>query len=119
MFILTLSSTYKTPQAPLFLLQAMALPDQLQAINQITEALGRDERRRLLYLCGALEPDDSAASTRETLIRKVLHDESGHLLLRELMVQLRRFDILRRVYKSGREDVERSRAHTELVPKFR
>lgn len=119
MFILTLSSTHKNPQAPLFLLQAMALPDQLQAINQITEALGSDERRRLLYLCGALEPDDSVASTRETLIRKVLHGESGHLLLRELMVQLRRFDILRQVYKSSREDVERIRAHTELVPKFR
>lgn len=98
----------------------MALPEQLQAINQITEALGSEERRTLLYLCGALDPDDSVSGMREMLTRKVMqHDEGGHLFLRELMVKLRRFDILRRVFKSSKEEVERTRPHTPLLPGFR
>lgn len=104
-------------QATLF---DMALPEQLQAINQITEALCSEERRTLLYLCGALDPDDSVSGMREMLTRKVMqHDEGGHLLLRELMVKLRRFDILRRVFKSSKEEVERTRPHTPLLPGFR
>lgn len=96
----------------------MALPEQLQAINQITEALGSEERRTALYLCGDLDPDDSVAGMRETLTRKVMqHDQGGHLLLRELMVKLRRFDILRRVLNSSREEVERT--HPPLLPGFR
>lgn len=98
----------------------MALPEQLQAINQITEALGSEERRTLSYLCGALERDDSVSGMREVLTRKVMqHDEGGQLLLRELMVKLRRYDILRRVLKSSREEVERTRPHTPLLPGFR
>lgn len=94
----------------------MALPEQLQAINQITEALGSEERRTLLYLCGALDPDDSVSGMKEMLTRKVMqHDEGGHLLLRELMVQLRRFDILGRVFKSSQEELP----HTQLLPGFR
>lgn len=98
----------------------MALPEQLHAINQITQALGSDERRKLLYLCGAPDPDDSVSGMREMLTRKVMqHGECGQLLLKELLVQLRRCDILSRVFTSSREEVESARPHTPLLPGFR
>lgn len=98
----------------------MALPDQqLQAINQIAEALSSGERRRLFYLCESLDTDDSVVCVKEMLKYKVMHHDTGHLLLRELMVQLRRFDILRKVCKSSRDEVERTLTHRQLLPRFR
>lgn len=98
----------------------MALPEQLHAINQITEALGTEERRTLSYLCGSLDRDDNVSRMKEMLTQKVMqHDEGGQLFLRELMVKLRREDILRGVLKSSREEVERTRPHTPLLPGFR
>lgn len=102
-------------------LVGMALPDQhqLQAINQIAEALSSGERRRLFYLCEILDTDDSVVCVKEMLKYKVMHHDTGHLLLRELMVQLRRFDILRKVCKSSRDEVERTLTHRQLLPRFR
>lgn len=99
----------------------MALPEPLLAIMQISEALCSEERRKLLYLCGASDRDDSVSGMREMLTRKVMqHDyEGGQLLLRELMVKMRRYDILSGVLRSSREEVERARPHTQLLPGFR
>ncbi|KAM9346853.1 CASP8 and FADD-like apoptosis regulator [Symphorus nematophorus] len=99
----------------------MALSEQypLQAINQITEALSRAERRRIFYLCGSLDADTSVAGMKEMLKCKVLRQENGHLLLRELMLQLGRFDILKKVYKTSRAEVERTLTHRQVLPRFR
>lgn len=100
----------------------MALPDQrqLQAINQTAEALSSCERRRLFYLCETLDTDNSVACMKEMLKSKVMcHDERGHLFLIELMLQLRRFDILRQVYKTSRDEVERTLKHRQVLPRFR
>ncbi|XP_070831502.1 CASP8 and FADD-like apoptosis regulator [Chaetodon trifascialis] len=97
----------------------MAVPDQLQAINQIAEALSSSERRRLFYLCESLDTDNSVACMKEMLKRKVMRDESGHLFLMELMLRLRRFDILRKVCNTSRDEVERTLTYREVLPRFR
>ncbi|XP_074515634.1 CASP8 and FADD-like apoptosis regulator [Sebastes fasciatus] len=99
----------------------MALPDQrqLQAINQTAEALSSCERRRLFYLCDSLDTENSVACMKEMLKSKVMCHERGYLFLTELILQLRRFDILRKVYKTSRDEVERALKHREVLPRFR
>ncbi|XP_060910258.1 CASP8 and FADD-like apoptosis regulator [Labrus mixtus] len=100
---------------------SMSVQDQhqLQAINQIAEALSSCESRRLLYLCGSLDTDPSVTCVKEILKSKVLRQERGHLLLTELMLQLRRFDILRKVCKTSRDEVERTLTYRQCLPRFR
>lgn len=93
--------------------------DQLQTINQVVEELSGSERTRLLYLCGSFETEPSTESLKELLGREVLHHDTGQLLLGELMVRLRRFDILRKVCKTTRDEVERTLSSRHFVPKFR
>ncbi|XP_070694466.1 CASP8 and FADD-like apoptosis regulator [Pempheris klunzingeri] len=99
----------------------MALLDQhqLETINHIAEALSSSERRSLFYLCGSLDLDDSVPCLKEMLKSEVMGQERGHLFLRELMLQLRRFDILRKVCKTSREEVERNLKHRQVLPRFR
>ncbi|KAL3056515.1 hypothetical protein OYC64_019074 [Pagothenia borchgrevinki] len=99
----------------------MAFSDhiQLQAINQTAEALSSCERRRLFYLCDVLDTDNSVACMKEMLKSKVMSNERGFLLVLALMWQLRRFDILRNVYKTSKEEVEVSLKHVQVLPKFR
>lgn len=99
----------------------MALRDQqqLQAINQIADSLSSCERRTLFYLCDSLDPDNSEARMKEMLITKVMRHDAGHLLLRELMLRLGRFDILRKVCKTSRDEVERNLTFRQVLPRFR
>ncbi|XP_068559309.1 CASP8 and FADD-like apoptosis regulator [Cebidichthys violaceus] len=99
----------------------MALPDQLhlQAINQTAEALSSCERRRLFYLCDTLDTDNSVARVKDMLKSKVMCHERGHLFLTELMLQLSRFDILRKVFKTSRDEVENALKHRRVLPRFR
>ncbi|XP_049450763.1 CASP8 and FADD-like apoptosis regulator [Epinephelus fuscoguttatus] len=94
-------------------------PRELQAINQTVEALSSCERRRLFYLCEILDTDNSVACVKEMLKSKVMFHERGHLFLEELMLQLKRFDILRKVYKTSRDEVERTLKHRQVLPRFR
>ncbi|XP_074550410.1 CASP8 and FADD-like apoptosis regulator isoform X3 [Halichoeres trimaculatus] len=102
-------------------MKSMAVPDQhqLHEINQIAEALSSCERRRLLYLCGSLDTDHSVAYVKEILKSKVLRQESGQLLLLELVLRLRRFDILRKVCKTSRDEVERTLTNSQSLSRFR
>ncbi|KAM3608382.1 uncharacterized protein V6R79_024174 [Siganus canaliculatus] len=99
----------------------MALQDQhqLQVINEISEALSSTERRRLLYLLESLDMDSSVVCTKEMLKCAIQHHEMGHLLLRELILRLSRFDLLRKVCKTSRDEVERSLSSRQILPKFR
>lgn len=98
---------------------AIADQYQLQAINQIAESLSSCERRRLLYLCGSLDTDSSVAYVKEILKSRVLRQERGQLVLTELMWQLRRFDILRKVFQTSRDEVERTVTYRQSLPQFR
>ncbi|KAA8588233.1 CASP8 and FADD-like apoptosis regulator isoform X1 [Etheostoma spectabile] len=95
----------------------MALSDHLQAINQTAEALSSCERKRLFYLCEILDTDNTEACMKERL--KVLCHEKGNLFLTELILQLRRFDILRTVYKTSRDEAEKTLKHKQVLPRFR
>uniref|UniRef100_A0A8C3AQ17 CASP8 and FADD-like apoptosis regulator n=1 Tax=Cyclopterus lumpus TaxID=8103 RepID=A0A8C3AQ17_CYCLU len=97
----------------------MALQDQHQAINQTAEALSSCERRRIFYLCEILDTDTSVACMKDMLKSKVTCHERGHLFLTELMLQLRRFDILRKVYNTSRDEVEQALIHRKVLPRFR
>ncbi|XP_039883877.1 CASP8 and FADD-like apoptosis regulator isoform X1 [Simochromis diagramma] len=96
----------------------MAVPDQFQllAINEIAEALSSNERSRLFYLCESLDTDHSVACMKEMLRSKVTQHQNAHLFLAELMWRLGRLDILRKVCKVNRDDLERTR---QMVPRFR
>lgn len=96
----------------------MAVPDQFQllAINEIAEALSSNERSRLFYLCENLDTDHSVACMKEMLRSKVTQHQNAHLFLAELMWRLGRLDILRKVCKVNRDDLERTR---QMVPRFR
>ncbi|XP_034417038.1 CASP8 and FADD-like apoptosis regulator isoform X2 [Cyclopterus lumpus] len=98
---------------------SMALQDQHQAINQTAEALSSCERRRIFYLCEILDTDTSVACMKDMLKSKVTCHERGHLFLTELMLQLRRFDILRKVYNTSRDEVEQALIHRKVLPRFR
>ncbi|XP_034041806.1 CASP8 and FADD-like apoptosis regulator a [Thalassophryne amazonica] len=102
----------------------MALSDQqlLQRINETTEALSSSERRSLLYLCGSLDADNSVAHAKELLKAKLTSSptEDERFLL-ELMFQLKRFDILRKVFGLNRDRVEAILRHScnHVLPRFR
>ena len=100
----------------------MAVADygQLQAINQIAEALSSSERRRLFYLCDSSpDAEDCMARVKETLTSKVACQDGGTLFLVELLMQLRRFDILRRVCGIGRDEVLRSLRNQQVLPEYK
>uniref|UniRef100_A0A3Q1GFU6 CASP8 and FADD-like apoptosis regulator n=1 Tax=Acanthochromis polyacanthus TaxID=80966 RepID=A0A3Q1GFU6_9TELE len=99
--------------------QAVEFPDHLQQINEILDSLSSCERRRLCYLCERLDADCSVASVKEMLKSKMMCQENAHLFLEELMWRLGRFDILKRVLKVSREEVERSLTYRQLLPRFR
>lgn len=92
--------------------------DQLQTINQVVKDLDSSEQTRLLYLCRSFEAATSTESLTDVLER-VLHDDTGQLLLRELLVRLKRFDILRKVCKTSRDEAERTVSVRQFVPTFR
>ncbi|XP_058510768.1 CASP8 and FADD-like apoptosis regulator isoform X2 [Solea solea] len=91
----------------------------LQAINQIAEALSSSERRSLFYLCESPDTDISMACAKEMLKSKVMCHESGSMFLAELLLQLRRLDILRKVCRTSRAEVERSLQYRQVLPRFR
>ncbi|KAF0026225.1 hypothetical protein F2P81_020962 [Scophthalmus maximus] len=110
------------PRAPfVYQKSAMALPDQpeLQAINQVAESLSGCERRVLFYLCESLDTDHSTTCAKEMLRAKVMCHDRGRLFLAELLLQLRRFDILRKVCSISRDEVERTLGCQQVLPRFR
>ncbi|XP_061547500.1 CASP8 and FADD-like apoptosis regulator [Phycodurus eques] len=100
---------------------SMAVSDteMLRAIHQISEALGSNERSKVFYLCETSDTDNTAAHVKETLKSKVTSYDKGRLFLAELMVHLRRYDILRQVFGFSRDEVERALRSRRVFPRFR
>ncbi|XP_061736104.1 CASP8 and FADD-like apoptosis regulator isoform X2 [Nerophis ophidion] len=62
-----------------------------QRIDEISEALSRDERKEALYLCESSHEDNTVASVKETLRSKAMsHGTAGNMFLLELLVHLGR-----------------------------
>lgn len=98
---------------------AQSDPNLLQTIHRISEALNGSERGRIFYLCETLDTDNNVACVEEMLLSKMRGCDLGHLFLAELMVHLRRFDILRKVLNANRSEMERIMRSRQVLPRFR
>ncbi|KAK7905075.1 hypothetical protein WMY93_017682 [Mugilogobius chulae] len=100
----------------MFLLQTPAVPELMSSpasllplLCQLVDALSEPERRSLVYLCGSLDSEHSPAQARHVMEVAVRGNEQPGQAVKEILVQLRRLDLLRRFYQCGREEVERHR----------
>ncbi|KAM4557749.1 CASP8 and FADD-like apoptosis regulator [Odontesthes bonariensis] len=100
----------------------MAPVDQrhLQEINLIVESLGSCECKKLVYLCESFDSDSSAESVKDLLKSKVQeHGNAPQLFLTELTWRLGRFDIMKRVFKVSRNEVEQTLRCSQVLSRFR
>lgn len=88
-------------------------------INEIAEALGSGDCRRLLFLCGVLDTDSSVGRVKEILKSKAQCQEDASLFLRELVWRVGRIDILKKVYQVSGNEVERTVKHRQALPGYR
>ncbi|CAL1581577.1 unnamed protein product [Knipowitschia caucasica] len=85
----------------------------LPLLCELVDSLSELERRALVFLCGSLDSDHSPARARSLLEATVTGGGGGGggegqvQVLRELLVQLRRIDLLRSLCHCGKEEVER------------
>ncbi|KAJ0005811.1 hypothetical protein NQD34_015705, partial [Periophthalmus magnuspinnatus] len=86
----------------------------LPLLCQLVDSLSEPEQRTLVFLCGSLDSEHSPARTRNVLEEAVSSSESPNQVVRELLVQLKRLDLLRKLYQCGREEVERLRSTCQL-----
>ncbi|XP_077583629.1 CASP8 and FADD-like apoptosis regulator a [Stigmatopora nigra] len=93
--------------------------DMLCIIQEISESLDCDDRSKVLYLCEILNTENTKVRVKETLQSKVMSFDAGNLFLAELMFHLRRYDILRKVLGSSKDEVERALGSRHFLPRFR
>lgn len=90
-----------------------------RVINEIAGSLSSSECRRLFYLCGSLDTDSNVTSVRDMLKSQLVSGQMDGLLLTELMFDLRRFDILRKVFGTSKDEVERSLRQRHALSRYR
>ncbi|KAM3861937.1 CASP8 and FADD-like apoptosis regulator [Diretmus argenteus] len=90
----------------------------LHVMNEMAGSLTSDECRRLSYLCGSPDSDSSVAGVKELLRTQLMRRQTGDLFLVELMFVLRRFDILRKVLGTSRDEAERSLAQRHVLSRY-
>lgn len=98
---------------------ALANAQLLQMINEIVGALSFSECTRLSYLCGCLDTDVSVAGVKEMLKSQLMQGQMDYLFLAELMFWLKRFDILRKVFRTSKDEVERTLGNRHVLSKYR
>lgn len=98
---------------------AVSDKDLLQSISRIAEALSQSERRKVLYLCGNMDTDNSIGCVKETLKCQVRNYETDHVFLVELLLQMRRYDIIKKVFGYSRNQVEKNPNFRKVLPEFR
>ncbi|KAA0707608.1 CASP8 and FADD-like apoptosis regulator [Triplophysa tibetana] len=80
-------------------------------VNSVTELLSQEECRKLQYLCTDLFNNSCVEDLRGALLdfakqNHTCQPQAGHALLMELMFRLKRFDILKKVLGTNRQQVE-------------
>ncbi|XP_056145366.1 CASP8 and FADD-like apoptosis regulator [Lampris incognitus] len=98
---------------------ALAEVHLLRTINELAGALDSDECRRLLYLCGSLDSDSSVAHVEEMLRSQLIRGEINYLFLIELLSELRRFDILKKMFRTSKDEVERTLRNRHVLSRYR
>lgn len=126
LLLLNLSHDWLFVIAPKVVLKAhgstMTLLDQshLKHINAVVEDLSHSECRKVVYLCGSLEADCSVESVKRMLKSNVEDHGDPALFLKALILRLERYDLLRKLYKVGRNDVEQqSQSYANVFQTFR
>ncbi|CAM4731896.1 hypothetical protein PO909_020349 [Leuciscus waleckii] len=83
-------------------------------VNSVTADLNNEERRILLYLCTDLFTNSCVEDLRGALLafakqrqNQAGQSRAGDALLMELMFRMKRFDVLKKVFGTNRQQVER------------
>lgn len=86
----------------------MSLSTQLlYTINRIAEELSPEECKRLLYLCGELHTQQYTTNVREMLQSRMGQVNTDQAFLMELMLRMRRYDLLSGVLGISKSEAER------------
>ncbi|MGH0128312.1 UNVERIFIED_CONTAM: hypothetical protein FKN15_001286 [Acipenser sinensis] len=75
-------------------------------INRIYEELSNDESQMLIYLCSDLEGGCSKQDVKEVLKSQIKSGVVDHLVLAELLYRIKRFDLLKKILRSNKKQVE-------------
>lgn len=97
----------------------MANVQLLQMVNGIAEELSADDRSRLCYLCGVLDPDSCVAGVRDMLKSRLSQGQADHLFLVELLFRLKRFDVLKKVFRINKQDIASILGPRQAVSEYR
>lgn len=90
---------------------------QSHTINQILESLSFAERKTLLYLSGVEDVQFASADIRDVL--NLTNEADMNIFLMELLFRMRRFDILKKVLRASRTDIEEILKTVQFVSDYR
>ncbi|XP_010864353.1 CASP8 and FADD-like apoptosis regulator isoform X1 [Esox lucius] len=90
-----------------------------QKNSRICEELSIGECKKLLYLCGATGTGGCVADVREVLMTWLDRQQVESLYLVELLYTLRRFDLLRKVFRVSEQEVGEILGQSRAVSKYR
>ncbi|XP_036400601.1 CASP8 and FADD-like apoptosis regulator a [Megalops cyprinoides] len=77
-----------------------------QTINDIAEDLSSEDCKRLVYLCSDLHGDRCVEDVRGMLRALLSSGDLDHVILLELMLRIKRYDILKRVLRTDKRQAE-------------
>ncbi|KAM9486575.1 CASP8 and FADD-like apoptosis regulator isoform 2-T2 [Clarias gariepinus] len=89
----------------------------LHTINRIVEELTPEECKRLSYLCGELRTERCNNNVKEMLQSCLVHANPAFLI--ELMLRMRRYDLLSRVLGVSKTEAERRMKNSHALSGYR
>uniref|UniRef100_A0A671MXK8 CASP8 and FADD-like apoptosis regulator n=1 Tax=Sinocyclocheilus anshuiensis TaxID=1608454 RepID=A0A671MXK8_9TELE len=88
-------------------------------ISQITDELSADECKRISYLCGALDMDKFSTDPRGMLQSVLCQTRMDYMFLMELILKIKRYDLLRQVLSTNKSTVEGLLKNGHSVSEYR
>ncbi|XP_076865026.1 CASP8 and FADD-like apoptosis regulator a [Brachyhypopomus gauderio] len=95
-------------------------------VNNVVDALSKEEQKTLLYLCSDLTSGERMDDLQGALLLLGSHAHThtgqphpGDSILKELLFQVKRFDILRRILGTSKQEVERRLGQGRILSKYR
>ena len=92
------------------------------SVNRMADALSMHELRTLHFLCSDLLPNTCVEDLRGALIslaQAAGNSHSTRMILTELMFHLKRFDILKKVLGTSRQEVESMLESRQVLSRYR
>uniref|UniRef100_A0A8C2JB11 CASP8 and FADD-like apoptosis regulator n=1 Tax=Cyprinus carpio TaxID=7962 RepID=A0A8C2JB11_CYPCA len=88
-------------------------------LSQITDELSTDECKRICYLCGALDTDKFSTDPRGMLQSVLCQTRMDYVFLMELILKIKRYDLLREVLSTNKSTVEGLLKNGHSVSEYR